>query len=131
MQSICSMNSLAGVRDSIAACPCSMHNLQVPQWIRRTSGGNGLPAISGWTASGDTHTAKISFMEDGSYGFKVKCADLADNAAKDYLGEIFVIDRSAPEIVFGGVRKNSANNGTAAPTLMPQPFSGSAASCHL
>ncbi len=81
------------------------------------SGGNGLPAISGWTASGDTHTAKISFMEDGSYGFKVKCADLADNAAKDYLGEIFVIDRSAPEIVFGGVRKNSANNGTAAPTL--------------
>lgn len=81
------------------------------------SGGNGLPAISGWTASGDTHTAKISFMEDGSYGFKVKCADLADNAAKDYLGEVFVIDRSAPEIVFGGVRKNSANNGTAAPTL--------------
>ncbi len=81
------------------------------------SGGNGLPAISGWTASGDTHTAKISFMEDGSYGFKVKCVDLADNAAKDYLGEVFVIDRSAPEIVFGGVRKNSANNGTAAPTL--------------
>ncbi|MDE7322835.1 MAG: Ig-like domain repeat protein [Lachnospiraceae bacterium] len=81
------------------------------------SGGNGLPSISGWTASGDTHTAKISFMEDGSYGFRVKCTDLADNAAKDYLGEVFIIDRSAPEIVFGGVRKNSANNGVAAPTL--------------
>ncbi len=81
------------------------------------SGGNGLPSISGWTASGDTHTAKISFMEDGSYGFRVKCTDLADNAAKDYLGEVFIIDRSAPEVVFGGVRKNSANNGVAAPTL--------------
>lgn len=81
------------------------------------SGGNGLPSISGWTASGDTHTAKISFMEDGSYGFRVKCVDLADNAAKDYLGEVFIIDRSAPEVVFGGVRKNSANNGVAAPTL--------------
>ena len=81
------------------------------------SGGNGLPSMSAWTASGDTHTAKISFMEDGSYGFRVKCTDLADNAAKDYLGEVFIIDRSAPEVVFGGVRKNSANNGVAAPTL--------------
>ena len=81
------------------------------------SGVSGLPAVSSWTSDGDRHTAKISFMDDGSYGFRVTCVDLADNAAKDYLGEIFIIDRSAPEIVFGGVRKNSANNGVVAPTL--------------
>ena len=82
-----------------------------------TSDVNGLPAISGWTSNGDAHTARISFTEDGVYGFRVTCSDLAGNAAKDYVGEIFIIDRTVPEIVFDGVRNNSANNGVVAPIL--------------
>ena len=41
------------------------------------------PAISGWTNSGDTHTAKVTFSVDGDYTFDVSAIDVAENKSGD------------------------------------------------
>lgn len=74
-----------------------------------------LPTISQWKTDGKWHTATISFTKEGAYGFQVACSDLAGNTAKKYMSALFVIDKTAPQITFDGVRANSANNGVVMP----------------
>jgi len=74
-----------------------------------------LPTISQWKTDGKWHTATISFTKEGAYGFQVTCSDLAGNTAKKYTSALFVIDKTAPQITFDGVRANSANNGVVMP----------------
>lgn len=53
--------------------------------ISAVAAGHGAetPAISGWTDSGDTHTAKITFSADGDYTFDVAAIDIAENKSGD------------------------------------------------
>ena len=53
--------------------------------ISAVAAGHGAetPAISGWTNSGDTHTAKVTFSVDGDYTFDVSAIDVAENKSGD------------------------------------------------
>ncbi len=76
-----------------------------------------LPSVSKWKTNGECHTATINFTKEGVYGFQIACKDLAGNTAKDYVSTFFVIDKTAPQITFDGVRANSANNGVVMPVV--------------
>ncbi len=75
------------------------------------------PGISGWSSSGDTHTATVTFRADGVYTLDVAYMDKAGNAASDYPGDEFVMDQTAPELAISGVEDQSANPGTVAPVI--------------
>lgn len=80
---------------------------------------NGSKAdISGWSHSGGTgisdnttHTATITFSEDGEYMFSVGAADLASNKAENsYQSEKFTIDKTLP-VISVSYDNNSSQNG--------------------
>ncbi len=73
------------------------------------------PSIGGWSQSGDTHTASISYTADGDYTFDIDYSDLAGNPAADYTPETFTIDQTKPEINIFDIIDKSANNGVVAP----------------
>lgn len=73
------------------------------------------PGVSGWSTSGDTHTASVHFGNDGDYSFDVNYTDLAGNAAEVYKVNQFTIDQTKPEIEIFDIVDKSANNGTVAP----------------
>lgn len=56
------------------------------------------PAAENWASDGDTHTARISFSDDGAYTIKVKCIDLADNESVYDEADYFVIDTTPPQV---------------------------------
>ncbi len=56
------------------------------------------PAAENWASDGDTHTARISFSDDGAYTIKVKCIDLADNESVYDESDYFVIDTTPPQV---------------------------------
>ena len=78
---------------------------------------NNVPAQSGFTNNGDTYTMHIRFAEDGRYGFVVEATDLAGNKSEQYISDTFVIDQTAPVIMFEGVENYSANNGVVMPVI--------------
>ena len=80
-------------------------------------GASALPKIAGFSSSDDINKSKLSFNEDGTYGFTIQCTDLAGNESKLYVSDKFVIDTKEPEISFEGVENYSANNGTVAPIM--------------
>lgn len=63
-------------------------------------------SISGWSSNGDTHTATITFSEDGEYEFSLSGMDLADNAMEGYQSGRFIIDQTAPELTVSGVQNS-------------------------
>ena len=75
------------------------------------------PTVSGWSTSGDRHTATISYAKDGDFTFDITYSDLAGNAAADYATDRFTVDLTNPEIKFSGVTDKSANKGTVAPVI--------------
>ena len=77
-----------------------------------------MPAFNGFSSSDDRNVSQISFSEDGTYGYIIKCKDLAGNTATEYMSDIFIIDKTAPEVNFSGVENFSANNGEVAPTVV-------------
>lgn len=77
-----------------------------------------MPGLGGFSSSDDKNISQISFSEDGTYGYIIKCKDLAGNTATEYMSDIFVIDKTAPEVNFSGVENFSANNGEVAPTVV-------------
>ena len=75
------------------------------------AGKNGsAPEISRWTADGDTHTATVSFADDGTYSFTAAFKDRAGNSAGSYEQKDFVIDTKAPSIKISGIKDKSAYN---------------------
>ena len=70
-----------------------------------------LPAVEGWTDSGDSHTATIAYTADGVYSFDIAYRDKAGNAAEDYPGDEFCVDQTPPAVELKGVADESANGG--------------------
>lgn len=64
----------------------------------------GQPSVSGWSSSGDVHTATVTFPGEGVYAMTIDGRDLADNVLASYSCEEFVVDTVAPEIDLGASR---------------------------
>lgn len=79
--------------------------------------GSGIsaPGVGGWSNSGDTHTASVTFSDHGDYTFDIDYTDLAGNAAADYTQDSFTVDKTKPEVEFFDIEDKSANNGVVAP----------------
>lgn len=75
------------------------------------------PTISGWTSSGDRHTATIYYGNDAKYTFDIAVNDNAGNASADYTAETFFVDTTMPKLEIGGVADNSANKGDVIPVV--------------
>ena len=78
----------------------------------------GQPSVSGWSASGDVHTATVNFPGEGVYAMTIDGVDQADNSLASYSCEEFVVDTTDPQI-------DIMLNGSAAPEL--SALSGDAA----
>lgn len=59
--------------------------------------------VGGWSNSGDTHTATVSFSGNGTYKLGVTGKDNAGNAMNSYSGDEFVIDVDKPTLKITGV----------------------------
>lgn len=55
------------------------------------------PGKSAWSTRGITHTAHVTFSEDGDYEFSVEYTDLADNKADYVHHDKFTVDKTKPE----------------------------------
>ena len=63
----------------------------------------GSGVLSGWSGSGDVHTATVSFNEDGEYAFTIHGKDFADNEFESYSSGEFIIDTEPPVVEISGV----------------------------
>lgn len=75
------------------------------------------PSLSGWSTSGDVHTATITYAGDLLYSFAIKYTDQAGNEAAEYPLESFYVDESEPEITISGVENTFAYSGNVAPVV--------------
>lgn len=73
-------------------------------------------SVGSWSANGDTHTIKVSYNSDAVCGLSVEVVDKAGNAVSKSVDE-FVIDTTAPTIVFAGVEESHAYNGEVTPII--------------
>lgn len=76
-----------------------------------------IPAIRGWTSSGDQHTATIHYDKDARYTFDISMSDKAGNVSADYAEETFFVDTTMPSLTITGVANHSANNGDVIPVV--------------
>ena len=81
--------------------------------------GSGIstPSISGFSGSGDVHTATVNYSADGDYTFDIDYTDMAGNAVADYTQDSFTVDLTAPELEITDVEDKSANNDAVAPKV--------------
>ncbi|WP_068673681.1 hypothetical protein [Oceanobacillus sp. Castelsardo] len=84
-----------------------------------TDGGKAIafPSASGWSRSGDVHTATISYSADALYSFDIDFMDMAGNVADDFDMQEFYVDQTEPELTITGVKDRSANNGKVVPVV--------------
>ena len=75
------------------------------------------PQVSGWSSSGDTHTATISYPTDGDYTFTISITDMASNVSDPYATDSFTVDLTKPTIEISNIEDHSANKGTVAPVV--------------
>lgn len=68
------------------------------------------PVISGWSSSGNTHTATIVFNADGYYKVDFTGKDRAGNQVVEYVEQDFYIDKTNPELTISQIANNSANS---------------------
>lgn len=87
--------------------------------LRATDDGSdiALPTVSGWTSSGDRHTATIAYRRDGLYTFDIDVTDKAGNTSADFTEQTFYVDTTAPTLEITGVADRSANSGDIIPVV--------------
>ncbi|HIX30446.1 MAG TPA: hypothetical protein H9858_12330 [Candidatus Blautia stercoravium] len=73
------------------------------------------PSISGFSDSGDVHTATVRYAADGDYTFDIGYIDMAGNQAADYTPDSFTVDLTKPEVEITDIKDKSANNDVVAP----------------
>lgn len=94
------------------------HNFRAGDVRVTTTASNGsAPNVSGWSSSGDRHTATVYFGSDADYTFDIEYTDLAGNSAADYDQDKFTVDLTKPVLEITGVANKSANKGTVAPVI--------------
>lgn len=94
------------------------HNFNASDVQVATTASNGsAPRVSGWSNSGDRHTATVYFGSDADYTFDISYTDMAGNNAADYSQDSFTVDLTNPVVEITGVANKSANKGTVAPTI--------------
>lgn len=76
-----------------------------------------LPTVSGWTSSGDRHTATIAYQRDGLYTFDIDVTDKAGNTSADFTEQTFYVDTTAPTLEITGIADRSANSGDIIPVV--------------
>ena len=79
--------------------------------------GISAPSISGFSGSGDVHTATVTYGTDGDYTFDVEYTDMAGNAAAEYTPDDFTLDLTEPEIEITDIADKSANNDVVSPRV--------------
>jgi hypothetical protein len=79
-------------------------------------GEGGVPQISDWSTSGDTHTATVVYSGDTLYTFAMEYSDMAGNAAESIAAESFYVDVTKPQTSIDGISK-FANAGEVAPVV--------------
>lgn len=87
--------------------------------LRATDDGTdiALPTVSGWTSSGDRHTATIAYQRDGLYTFDIDVTDKAGNTSADFTEQTFYVDTTAPTLEITGIADHSANSGDIIPVV--------------
>lgn len=81
------------------------------------SAGAAVPAVNGWSTSGNNHVATIRYPGDAHYVFGISYTDLAGNRANSYAGDNFYVDNTDPELEITGVENNSANGDVVRPIV--------------
>lgn len=69
------------------------------------------PGVSGWSGTGDTHVATVSYSADADYTFTISATDLASNVSDPYETESFTVDQTKPTVEITNIEDRSANNG--------------------
>ena len=64
-----------------------------------------IPAVNGWSNSGDNHSASILFEADAEYTFDIEYTDMAGNKAAEFDEIKFVVDKTKPVV---RIAKNGA-----------------------
>lgn len=72
------------------------------------SQGISAPSVGGWSSNGDTHTASLTFADDGDYSFTLDFEDMAGNKSETLTENEFTVDSTAPEIAFEGVQDHAS-----------------------
>lgn len=68
------------------------------------------PVMSGWSSSGDIHTATVRFTQDARFTMNMSFIDMAGNGANSVPKQEFYVDTKSPKISMSGVTYKSANN---------------------
>ena len=85
--------------------------------VTTTASDGRTPGVSGWSGSGDRHTATVEFDSDADYTLDISYVDMAGNNAADYDQDRFTVDLTKPELKITGVQDKSANKGTVEPVI--------------
>lgn len=93
------------------------HNF-APEDITVDAKKDGTPiSISGWSGSGDTHVATVSFNTDGNYTISASCKDRANNQGNSIETQAFTVDLTKPEVVIEGVTNGTSYTGSVLPVV--------------
>lgn len=93
------------------------HNF-APEDITVDAKKDGTPiSISGWSGSGDTHVATVSFNADGNYTISASCKDRANNQGNSIEAQAFTVDLTKPEVVIEGVTNGTSYTGSVLPVV--------------
>ena len=104
--------------DRTATVTIIEHNFDVNRVnVSFSAGDKKLPNMSGWSSSGDQHTATIAYSSDGYYSFDISVKDKAGNDSAKFNTQSFYIDKTAPNLEITGVENNSAYSGDILPVV--------------
>ena len=104
--------------DRTATVTIIEHNFDVNRLnVSFSAGDKKSPNMSGWSSSGDQHTATIAYSRDGYYSFDISVKDKAGNDSAKFNTQSFYIDKTAPTLEITGVKNNSAYSGDILPVV--------------